>query len=231
MVIAIDGPGAVGKSTVSRLVAERLGYPELNTGAIYRAATLAVLRAGADPGDDAAVVAAVVAATIDYEDGRVLLDGHDVTAATRSAEVTAAVSPVSAIAEVRRLLVERQRAWLADHGPDAVVEGRDIGTVVFPDAGTKVYLTARPEVRAARRARDGEAAGADAAKVAAELAARDRYDSSREVSPLRAADDAVTVDTSDLTIAEVVEAVVLLARSSTSAQSRPTAGRHRPRPV
>ncbi len=211
MVVSIDGPGAVGKSTVSRLAAARLGYPELNTGAFYRAATLAALRAGAGPEDDPAVAAAVQCVEIGYEDGRIFLDGEDVTEASRSPAVTAAVSAVSANAEVRSMMVARQRAWLDAHGPDAVVEGRDIGTVVFPDAAVKVYLTARPEIRAARRARDGEAAGADVDQVAADLEARDRYDSSRDVSPLRPAKDAEIIDTSDLSIDEVVDRVVELA--------------------
>ncbi len=202
MVVAIDGPGGAGKSTVAATTAAVLGLPHLDTGATYRAATVAALRAGADPSDGAAVVAAIVDVAIGYEQGRVWLDGEDVTEATRSPEVVAAVSAASAHAEVRRLIVDLQRAWVADHGGDAVVEGRDIGTVVFPDASIKVFLTAHPDIRAARRAGDEDPVA---------LERRDRFDSSRQVSPLRPADDALVIDTSELTIDEVVAMVVELA--------------------
>ncbi len=203
MVVAIDGPGeGPGRAPVAATTAAVLGLPHLDTGATYRAATVAALRAGADPSDGAAVVAAIVDVAIGYEQGRVWLDGEDVTEATRSPEVVAAVSAASAHAEVRRLIVDLQRAWVADHGGDAVVEGRDIGTVVFPDASIKVFLTAHPDIRAARRAGDEDPVA---------LERRDRFDSSRQVSPLRPADDALVIDTSELTIDEVVAMVVELA--------------------
>ena len=160
MVVAIDGPSGVGKSTVARGVASALGLAYLDTGSTYRAATLAVLRAGADPLDPSAVIAVVERADIAYIDGVICLEGETVGNDVRSPEVTATVSAVSAVPEVRHRIVEMQRAWVRGHG-DAVVEGRDIGTVVFPDAPVKVYLTARPEVRAARRAGDAEASGRD----------------------------------------------------------------------
>lgn len=207
VVIAIDGPSGAGKSSVARRVARRLGFDHLDTGATYRAAALAALRSGADLDDEAAVVRAVEAADLDYEEGRVLLDGEDVTAAARSPEVTSASSRVARLPAVRERVVAVQRAWVARHG-DSVVEGRDIGTVVFPDAAVKVFLTARPEVRVARRARDAEAAGVDRRRLAAELAERDRRDSTRAVAPLRPAPDAVVVDTSDLGLDEVVDRVL-----------------------
>ena len=209
MVITIDGPGGVGKSTVSARTSNSLGLAHLDTGSFYRAATLAVLRAGVDPEDEPAVVDVVASVSIDFADGEVWLDNADVTEATRSDEVTAAVSAVSAIPELRADLVARQRDWVKRHGGRAVVEGRDIGTVVFPDAAVKVFLTARPEVRAARRAKDK--GDREINQIAVELRRRDEYDSQREASPLRAADDAVVVDTSDLNIDQVVEQVLALA--------------------
>jgi cytidylate kinase len=158
VVVAIDGPGGAGKSTIARAVADILGLEHLDTGATYRAATLAALRAGADPDDGDAVLAAVLTAEIEYIDGIIHLDGHPVAAAVRGEDVNAAVSAVSAHAEVRRVIVAVQRDWVADRGGDAVVEGRDIGTVVFPDAAVKVFITARSEIRASRRAGDAEAA-------------------------------------------------------------------------
>ena len=153
MIIAIDGPGGSGKTTVSRAVADRMALAHLDTGAFYRAATLAVLRAsdGHDIPEDETVVSIVAAATMDFSDGSMTLDGEDVSEAIREDDVTAAVSRVSAIRYVRTLMVDRQRAWVAANGGSAVVEGRDIGTVVFPDADVKVFLTARPQVRAAGR--------------------------------------------------------------------------------
>lgn len=213
MVIAIDGPGGVGKTTVARAVAAALDLPHLDTGSYYRAATLAVLEAGVDAADTDAVVRIVAAADFDYRDRRMHLDGRDVAVETRSAEVTALVSPVSAIPELRRIVVAAQRDWVRRHGGSAVVEGRDIGTVVFPDAAVKVYLTADPEVRARRRLGDAEAADVDPERVAELLRMRDRIDSTRTASPLRPAEDAVTIDTTHLTAEQVVDAVLRLVES------------------
>ena len=207
MVVAIDGPSGVGKSTVARGVASALGLAYLDTGSTYRAATLAVLRAGADPAEPSAVIEVVQSADIAYIDGVICLDGEKVGEDVRSQEVTAAVSSVSAVPEVRHRIVEMQRAWVRNHG-DAVLEGRDIGTVVFPDAPVKVYLTARPDVRAARRAGDAEAIGRDLDDIVRALIERDRKDSTREVSPLNAASDAIVIDTSEMTADEVVVAIV-----------------------
>ncbi len=208
MIIAVDGPGGAGKSTVSRGVGERLGLPHLDTGAFYRAATLAVLQAGVDPADALAAVGVVAGSEIDFEADVTFLDGVDVSAAIRSEPVTDAVSAVSALPEVRELMVDQQRRWVERRGGAAVVEGRDIGTVVFPSAPVKVFLTARPEVRAARRAY--ELPQAEVSAVSADLERRDRTDSQRAASPLRPAADAHQIDTSDLTIGEVVGRIVAL---------------------
>ncbi len=210
-VVAIDGPGGVGKSTVAREVAAALGLPYLNTGAYYRAATVAALDAALEIDDGPAVAAELARHDFAFEDGAMLLDGRDVSAATRTPDVTAAVSAVAAHPAVRELMVAAQRAWMDRHGGRGVVEGRDIGTVVLPDAPVKVFLDARPEVRAARRAKDREVRGVDEAAVQADLARRDRIDSTREASPLQVADDALVIDTSDLGIDEVVSRVLGLA--------------------
>ena len=203
-VVALDGPSGTGKSTVARRLAERLGARYLDTGAMYRAATLAVLRSGVAIEDRAAVSHAVAAAHIEISTDpagpAITLDGERVDGPIRSAEVTAAVSGVSAVPQVRTRLVELQRHIIGSGG--IVVEGRDIGTVVWPAARPKVYLTASPQARAQRRA--GELAGADLAAVAADIDRRDRLDSTRATSPLRPAADAVEVDTTDLDIDGVV---------------------------
>jgi cytidylate kinase len=213
-VIAMDGPSGTGKSTVARGVAARLGIRYLDTGAMYRAATLAVLRAGIDPSDRDRVAAAVAGADIevgtDPASPAVRLDGAGVDVEIRSAAVTAAVSVVSAVPAVRAQLVAVQRR-LIEQGP-IVVEGRDIGAVVWPAARPKVFLTARPEVRAGRRAAElGPTDGAAVAAVAADIARRDRLDTSRAASPFTQADDAVVVDTSELQISEVINQLVDLA--------------------
>lgn len=211
MVIAIDGPGGVGKSTVSHRVAEALGVPHFDTGSTYRVAGLAALESGADLDDPDAVLDAIDSARVDIEDGAVIFDGEDVTETIRSTEIAGAASTVATHPDVRERIVAWQRSWVDQHGGNAVVEGRDIGTVVFPDVPLKIYLTARPEVRAARRSGDREAAGKSTAEIASELAARDHTDSTRKASPLRPADDAVIIDTSDLSIDAVVQQILDLA--------------------
>ena len=205
-VIAIDGPAGSGKSTVARKLAEALGLDYLDTGAMYRSVTYAVLQRGVDPGDAASVAEIARSTTIQLgADGTVTVDGCDATAAIRSPEVSRTVSVVAANPEVRAELVARQRAWTRARG-GGVLEGRDIGTVVFPDARLKVYLTAAESVRASRRARDERTD--DTSAVAADLARRDRFDSERHSDPLRQAADAFVLDTSDLTIDQVVDRLV-----------------------
>jgi len=210
-VIAIDGPAGSGKSTVARLLAARLGFLYLDTGAMYRAVALLALKDGVALDDSASLAGLTKAARIRFSaEGRIVARDEDVSDDIRRPSVSAAVSEVSAHAVVRELLVEEQR-HLAE-GTDVVMEGRDIGTVVFPDAALKVFLTARPDVRAERRRKELVAKGehSSAAETLAAIEARDKYDSSRDVAPLRRADDAVELDTSDLTIDGVVDALAQL---------------------
>ena len=208
-VIAIDGPAGSGKSTVARGVASRLGLAYLDTGAMYRSVAFAALRHAIDPADDDRVGAVARAIRLDMEtDGSVHVDGFDATIEIRGPEVTRAVSVVAANPAVRAELRERQRRWVEQSG-GGVLEGRDIGTVVFPDADLKVYLDARPEVRAARRSR--EVTDLSYETVAADLARRDALDQGRDDSPLSIPNDAVVVDTSELGIDEIVDRIVELA--------------------
>ena len=204
LVVAIDGPAGAGKSTVGRALAERLGLGYLDTGAMYRAMTFAALRRGVPEGDLAEVAAMAPDVDLTVADGVVIVDGVDATAAIRGREVTEAVSQVAANPAVRSVLVEQQRAWVREHG-GGVVEGRDIGSVVFPDADLKLYVTASPRVRAERRVQE---IGGDVDEVERSIIQRDRYDSSRDHSPLTEADDAVTVDTTGMSIDAVVERIL-----------------------
>ena len=201
IVIAIDGPAGSGKSTVGRRLAERLGLTYLDTGAMYRAVAFAAIRQGLDPEDRDRVAALARAVDIVVDDSGVRVDDIDATVEIRGPEVTRAVSVVAANPEVRTELRARQRAWAIERG-GGVIEGRDIGTVVFPDALLKVYLTASPEVRASRRAK--EMTDLDYDEVAADIARRDAADSGRADSPLATACDAVTLDTSDIGIEAAV---------------------------
>jgi CMP/dCMP kinase len=205
----VDGPAGTGKSSVSRLLARSLGARYLDTGAMYRIVTLAVLRAGIDPADAAAVGAAAAEVQLsvgcDPDEDRCYLGGEDVSSEIRGDEVTQAVSAVSAIPAVRARLVGLQRT-LAGGSGSIVVEGRDIGTVVLPDADVKIFLTASAETRARRRNDQNVAAGLldDYDGVLADVRRRDHLDSTRAVSPLRAASDALVVDTSEMTESEVI---------------------------
>ncbi len=214
-VLAIDGPAGVGKSTVSAALAERLGLRRLDTGAIYRAVTAAVLRDGSSPANAQACTRLADSVTVLFgQDGSVLLDGNDVTAEIRTQPVTDAVSTVSSHPGVRRALVRQQRS--AAVGGGWIVEGRDIGTVVFPDARLKVFLTASAAERARRRAdQTGET---DVAAVESDIERRDVLDSNRADSPLRPAEDAVIVDTTDLDFAGVVDRIAQLWTDRVDAQ-------------
>jgi CMP/dCMP kinase len=207
MVIAIDGPAGAGKSTVARAVAAALGFTYLDSGAMYRCVALAALRAGADV-DHAGEMGRIAGdIQIEFADGRVLLDTDDVTAEIRTPDVTAAASRVSVHPTVREAMVEQQRA-LIESGR-YVAEGRDIGTVVSPNAPLKVFLTASPEERARRRAAE---TGADTAEVLVAQSARDDRDREREHGALRPAGDSIEIDTTGLDIADVTARVVALAR-------------------
>jgi cytidylate kinase len=221
VIIAVDGPAASGKSTVARAAASRLGAGYLDTGAMYRAVAAEALKRGVGIDDAGSLTSLADSLSISFEresgsplPTRVLVDGRDVTTEIRTPEVDTAVSPVSAVPGVRAAMVRLQRE--AAVGGVWVVEGRDIGTVVFPDAPVKVFLTASYEERARRREGDMHRIGVvtDAAEVQRRLEARDAYDSSREVSPLMPADDAVRIDTTGLTVDEVVGLICGLAEGA-----------------
>lgn len=212
-VIALDGPAGAGKSTIARLVAREVGMPFLDTGAMYRGVAFAAIRDGRNVNDAEAM--GELARTLSLQlDGEVLIvDGDDVSIDIRTDTVNSVVSVIATHTPVRDEMRSRQREWIvAHHG--GVVEGRDIGTVVFPDAMLKVFLTASPDVRARRRV--GQSGG-DVGQVAASIAERDRIDSTRADSPLRPADDAVVIDTSELSIEQVVERIGVLFRERDSA--------------
>lgn len=203
-VVAIDGPAGAGKSTISKAVAARLGLEYLDTGAMYRAVTFGVLRRGVAPSDVVTVGDLVDRITVEVSADGVVVDGVDATEAIRGREVTDAVSAVAANQRVRDVLVERQRAWVLERG-GGVVEGRDITTVVLPDADLKLFVTASPRVRAERRVAE---MGGDVAEIEASIIERDRRDSTREASPLTRSDAATVIDTSEMSVDEVVAAVI-----------------------
>jgi cytidylate kinase len=207
MVIAIDGPAGAGKSTVARALAKRLGLTYLDSGAMYRSAGLAALRAGLDLDDEAGLAALANGLETAFSGDRVLLDGEDVTEAIRAPEVSAAASRVSVHPAVRRAMVARQRALIATG--EMVVEGRDIGTVVAPDADLKLFLTADGDERARRRAAE---TGEPFDRVRSQQAARDARDTDRAHGALRVADDAVELDTTGLSVGDAVERIAALAR-------------------
>lgn len=203
-VVAIDGPAGAGKSTVGRAVADRMGLEYLDTGAMYRAVTFAALRRGLDPHDEQEIGDLSESVVMTLDGSSVNVDGVDATIEIRGREVTSAVSAVAANSRVRAELVRRQRRWVSERS-GGVVEGRDIGSVVFPDATLKLYITASPRVRAERRVAE---IGGDVADVEASIIERDRKDSTRADSPLKESSGAVVVDTSGLSIDEVVDQVM-----------------------
>ncbi len=205
MIVTIDGPAGTGKSTVARQLADRLGFEFLNTGAMYRAVALACLQRGVDPAANDSADAVAAGLSIHFSRNRLLLDGTDVTEAIRQAEVSHAASQVAAIPSVRTRLVELQRG--AAQGIDLVTEGRDQGTVVFPNAECKFFLTASPEVRAQRRQRELAEQGQDIRleEILQQQTDRDDRDLNRTVAPLRPAIDAEIVDTSHMPLTEVLD--------------------------
>jgi cytidylate kinase len=216
MVIAIDGPSGAGKGTVARAVARELACRHVDTGAMYRAVAWKALRAGLALDDEAAIARLAESAAFAIDAGRTVIDGEDVTTAIRTPAIDQAAARVARLPGVRRALVARQRAMRGESGRGLVMEGRDIGTVVFPDADVKIYLDASPEERARRRAYDPAHHGGshDVATVATAIEARDRADSTRAVSPLVAAADAVRVDTTGLEVQQVVEQVLRIVRAA-----------------
>ncbi len=215
IIIAIDGPAASGKSTTAKLVADQLGYLHIDTGAMYRAMALKVLRSNISPTDSASIarLAGLTTVRLVHKPGqnknlRVELDGHEVSEEIRLPEVTNIVSPVSTIQAVRALMVKEQRAMGKEGG--IVLEGRDIGTVVFPNAELKIFMKADPRERALRRKRELDTKGVTVLldQLEQEIIERDTIDSQREISPLRMADDAVVVDTTNLTIEQQVTFIV-----------------------
>lgn len=207
IIIAIDGPAGSGKSTTARLVAQKLGYTYIDTGAMYRALTLKVIESNVDPNDEDSIVKLAENTRIDliYENGnlKVILDNRDVSDKIRTPEVTSLVSVVSAHPKVRDIMVKKQRELGKDGG--VVIDGRDIGTVVFPNADLKIFMTADVKERAKRRQKELKAQGfeIEIEKLIKEIEERDEFDSNREISPLKKADDAIEIDTTNLTIERV----------------------------
>ncbi len=207
LVIAIDGPSGAGKGTVARAVASALGYRHVDSGAMYRAVAWQVLQRGIDLADEAAIAQLAARARIDVSAGAAVIDGTDVTRAIRTPEIDRAAAAVARLGKVRALLVDRQQRIGAGGG--IVMEGRDIGTVVFPNADVKLYLDASPEERARRRAADPAHSGPTAVEaVATALTARDEADRTRAVSPLYAAPDATVIDTTGKSVDQVVDEVM-----------------------
>ena len=208
-VVAIDGPAGAGKSTVARLVAKEISVPYLDTGAMYRCVALAVLRGDIDSSDEEAVAEIAERVQITLHDDKVSLDGKDVSSEIRTKEIGAIVSVIAAMTPVRNYMRSQQQKWIAEQR-EGVVEGRDIGTVVLPQADVKIFLTASAQERASRRVQQN---GGDLMQVASEIEERDRLDTTRQDSPLQPALDAVHVDTTGLSIDEVVHTIVSIVRT------------------
>ncbi len=210
IIVTIDGPAGAGKSTTAKAIAEKTGLPYLDTGALYRAVAWKLDKAGIAPGDGERIACALVNLKIEITDGKITADGEDVTQLIRTAHVDAIVSAYAARPEVRRALAGLQRSQ-ARHG--LVADGRDMGTVVFPEAQLKIFLTASAEERARRRCAEREAngEGADYGEILKQVTERDRFDMTREIAPLRPAQGCVVLDSTDMSAAEVVDVIASLA--------------------
>ena len=224
-VLAIDGPSGAGKGTVARAVAHALNWVYVDTGAMYRAVAWKVGRLALPIDDEDRIAAVADAAVFELDSGRIVIGGEDVTALIRTPEMDVAAATVASMPQVRRVLVSRQRGYAAD-GP-VVMEGRDIGTVVFPDALVKLYLDATPEERASRRAQDpahGLSRAGEIGVVASALASRDRLDRTRQASPLTRADDAILIETTGVPVADVVGHVLSIVRERLGEETSTDAG-------
>lgn len=208
--VAIDGPGGTGKSTIAKAAAERLGLEYIDTGAMYRSIALKSIRCGVDAEDEAAVVAMLAETVIDFNDNKVYLDGEDVSGLIRTNEISMAASTISKLGPVRAKVDEVSRRLASTK--NVVMEGRDIGTAVIPDAEVKIFMTADPAVRAKRRYNQliEQGKSADLDEIREEIEKRDYQDSHREINPLKQADDAVLMDTTNMTLEENIDAVCKL---------------------
>ncbi len=220
MIIAIDGPAGSGKSTIAKLLAKELGYTYIDTGAMYRAVALKIKRLGIDPDNKEAVVDVLKETDIRLktnEEIKVFLDGEDVSSEIRTEEIGKIASKIARYPEVRKILVEMQRK-IGEEAKNAVIEGRDTGTVIFPDADIKIFMTAKPEVRAERRYKELKEKGLDVSyeEILKEIVERDKLDTTREDSPLKPAKDAIIIDTSDKTLKDVFKEILSIVRSRLS---------------
>ncbi len=220
MIIAIDGPAGSGKSTIAKLLAKELGYTYIDTGAMYRAVALKIKRLGIDPDNKEAVVNVLRETDIRLktnEEIKVFLDGEDVSSEIRTEEIGKIASKIARYPEVRKILVEMQRK-IGEEAKNAVIEGRDTGTVIFPDADIKIFMTAKPEVRAERRYKELKEKGFDVSydEILKEIVERDKLDTTREDSPLKPAKDAIIIDTSDKTLKDVFKEILSIVRSRLS---------------